>query len=132
MHFTNEAASRKGVRTTAQRVFCSLTAEDSKRALADYQHAVVKVGISSFTRILLITRFRVRRNFRWQSKAQTLIFSNLVDQHLSAIYFDGVRGADEGIKPGVERSETPGRQTQKSCRAREAADRGRDCENTIR
>ena len=57
MHFTNEAALRKGVQTAVQRVFCSLTTEDSKRALADYQHADVKVGISSFTKTLLITGF---------------------------------------------------------------------------
>jgi len=33
-----------------------------------------------------------------------------------------VRGADDGIKPGVERSETPGSSTSNTCGAREAAD----------
>jgi hypothetical protein len=41
----------------AQRVFCSLTAADSKRASAYYQHAGVKVPLSSFKRFLLITEF---------------------------------------------------------------------------
>ena len=33
-----------------------------------------------------------------------------------------VRGADEGIKPGVERSVTPGTHYKKVCKVREAAD----------
>ena len=73
------------VRTAAQWVFCSLTAGDSKRALVSEQHAGVKVRFSSFTRFLLITKFS-----------------------------DGVRGADDGIKPGVERSETPGDRREKN------------------
>jgi hypothetical protein len=35
------------------------------------------------------------------------------------------RGAGASVKPGVERSETPGSINRKTCRAREAADRGR-------
>jgi hypothetical protein len=42
------------------------------------------------------------------------------------------RGAAVSIKPGVERSETPGSSTQETYRAREAGDSGFDYKNIIR
>jgi hypothetical protein len=44
------------------------------------------------------------------------------DLFLSAKETFRARVAADSIKPGVERSETPGLSTQKTCRAREAAD----------
>ena len=57
MHFTNEAALRQGVRASGAAGVLQFDYEDSKRALAYYQHAGVKVPLSSFKRFLLITEF---------------------------------------------------------------------------
>jgi hypothetical protein len=43
-----------------QRVYCIFVGGDSTRALACHLHVGVKVSISSFTKILLISRIRVR------------------------------------------------------------------------
>jgi len=55
MHFTNEAALRQGVWASGAAGVLQFDYEDSKRALAYYQHVGVKASISSFTRFLLIT-----------------------------------------------------------------------------
>jgi len=41
-----------------------------------------------------------------------------------------VRGAADSIKPGVERSETPGSATKETSRARRAGDSGCDCDTS--
>jgi len=63
---------------------------------------------------------------KWQGRLPELMPDKVKETLIKRGSLFLAREAADSIKPGVERSETPGSPTSEACRAREAADRGLD------